>query len=99
MPVVRTPVKNRPFHDASLARIREYIWSWVILMAVGFGPTLAKRRAPVVRILPGQFPAKGACRVAAGFGTLAAPVMPSMHAKPPTLVRAWLDSLCSGIVE
>src|SRR5208283_1981159 len=59
MPVVRTPVKNRPFHDASLARIREYIWSWVILMAVGFGPTLAKRRAPVVRILPGQFPAKG----------------------------------------
>jgi hypothetical protein len=37
MPVVRTPVKNLPFHAGSLAANLEYIWEWLMCMAAGTG--------------------------------------------------------------
>jgi hypothetical protein len=60
MPVVRTPVKKRPFHAGSLARNREYMWAWVIRMARGAfeAPTLPKPGRRVVRIFPVQFGAE-----------------------------------------
>src|SRR5580658_2228619 len=100
MPVVRTPVKNRPSQAGSVARKREYIWALVILMGgVRFDRhTLPKDALHVVRIISAQFNA-GACRGDQGAGTVDALRYIGMPKAAPRLVRAWLDSLSSGVVE